>query len=73
MTFLGHVMGRNGIENLSLTGKTEGKRARGGQRMSYLNNIKEWTNTANGNEIIQTCQETEAWKYMIINALVHDT
>ena len=53
MTFLGHVMRRKGIENLSLTGKVEGKRARGRQRMTYLNNIKEWT----GNEIIQACQD----------------
>ena len=44
MTFLGHVMRRKGIENLSLTGKVEGKRARGRQRMTYLSNIKEWAN-----------------------------
>ena len=42
MTFLGHVMRRKGIENLSLTGKVEGKRARGRQRMTYLSIVKEW-------------------------------
>ena len=42
MTFWGHVMRRKGIENLSLTGKVEGKRARGRQRMTYLSTIKEW-------------------------------
>ena len=52
--------------------KIEGKRAKSRQRMTYLNN-KEWTNTANGNEIIQTCQKREAWKCMIVNASVHDT
>ena len=58
---------------LSLFGKIEGKRAKCRQRMMYLDNIKEWTNTANGNEVIQACQEIEAWKCMIVNALVHDT
>ena len=46
MTFLGHVMHRNGIQNLSLTRKIKGKRTKGRLRMTYLNNIKEWTNTA---------------------------
>ena len=40
MTFLGHVMRRKSIENLLLTGKVGGKRARGRQRMTYLSNIK---------------------------------
>ena len=57
-------MQRKGIENLSLTGKVEGKRARGRQRMTYLSNIKEWTNTANGDELIQACQDREIWKSM---------
>ena len=72
-TFLGHVIRRKGIENLSLTGKVEGKRARGRQRMTYLNNIKEWTNRTNGNELIQACQDREVWRCMIVNALAHDT
>ena len=41
-------MRRNGIENLSLTGKVEGKRARGRQGMMHLSNIKEWINTIGG-------------------------
>ena len=66
-------MRRKGIENLSLTEKVEGKRARGRQRMTYLSNIKEWTNRTNGNELIQACQEREVWRIMIVNALAHDT
>ena len=70
MTFLGHVMWRKGMENISLTGKVEDKRTRGRQRTTYLSNIKEWTN---GNELIQACQDREVWRSMIVNALVHDT
>ena len=73
MTFLGHVMRRKGIEKLSLTGKVEGKRARGTQRMTYLSNIKEWTNRTNGNELIQACQDRAVWRSMTVNALAHDT
>ena len=55
-------MKRNGIENLSLTGKLKGKRARDGQRLTDLNNVKEWTNTANRNDFIQACEERERWR-----------
>ena len=46
-------MRRNGKDNLSLNGKIEGKSSKGRQRMTYLNNIKEWTNMANGNELFK--------------------
>ena len=71
-TLLGHVTRKNGIENLSLTGKVEWKRARGRQRMTYLDNVK-WSNATNGSDLIQTCQDREVWKRMIVNALVHGT
>ena len=66
-------MRRSGIKNLTLSGKVEGKRARGRQRMTYLSNIKEWTGKINGNELIQAYQDREVWRSMIINALVHGT
>ena len=59
---MGHVLRRKGIENLSLTGKIGGRKARGRQRMTYLNNIKEWTRRKNGNELIQACQDREVWR-----------
>ena len=72
MTFLGHVMRRNSIENLSLTGKVEGKRARGRQRMAYLNNVKDWANITNGSDLTHACQDREVWKHTIADALGHD-
>ena len=66
-------MRREGIENLSLTGKVEGKRAISRQRMTYLSNIKEWINRTNGNELIQACKDREIWRSMIANALAHET
>ena len=42
---IGHVMRRNGVENLLLTGKIEGKRAKDRQRTAFL---KEINNEPNG-------------------------
>ena len=53
--FSGHVVRRSSIENLSLTGKVKGKRARGRQRMTYLSNGKDWANTRNGSALIHSC------------------
>ena len=36
MEFLGHVCRRRGLEFLSLTGKVEGKRHRGKQRITFF-------------------------------------
>ena len=46
MQFLGHIVRKGGIENLALTGKINGRRDRGRQRLTYLNSISEWTNTS---------------------------
>ena len=39
MEFLGHVCRRRGLEFLSLTGKVEGKRYRGKQRITFLDGL----------------------------------
>ena len=39
MEFLGHVIRREKIEHLSLTGMIEGRRARGHQRKKFLDSI----------------------------------
>jgi len=36
LNFLGHVMRRHGLENLAVTGKVDGRRGRGRQRLKYL-------------------------------------
>ena len=73
MKFLGHVMRRNGTENLAITGKIEGTRAKGCQRMTYISNIKDWTDTLNANDVLHATQDRERWKSMALNALAQDT
>ena len=39
MEFLGHVMRREALENLAITGRIEGKRSRGRQREKFIDGI----------------------------------
>ena len=47
MEFLGHVCRRRDLEFLSLTGKVEGKRDRGKQRIAFLDSL---CNSATGGQ-----------------------
>ena len=42
MRFLGHVIRKNGLENLALTGKIEGKRGRGRKRTLWMTSLNAW-------------------------------
>jgi len=55
--FLGHVLRKNELETIALTGKIEDKRARGRQRKMFM----DWVSFACGNrwtgvEILKLCQ-----------------
>merc|ERR1719244_2287 len=45
LRFLGHVIRKDGVEKLALTGKIEGKRDRGRQRLKYLDQFGVKSNT----------------------------
>ena len=56
--FVGHVMRKNQLEAVALTGMIEGKRAKGRQRKTFV----DWISTACGdqwniNEILKICQD----------------
>ena len=54
--FLGHVLRKGQLEHLVLTGKVEGRRARGRQRMTYLQWLSSVTNRSTL-DIIRKCIE----------------
>jgi len=59
--FLGHVMRKNGLEKLVVTGKIEGIRARGRQRMKYLDRLGTcWPNNITA---LEATEDTELWKH----------
>jgi ribosomal 50S subunit-associated protein YjgA (DUF615 family) len=43
LEFLGHVMRKEGLENLSVTGKICGKRSRGRQRLTFMASLSKWS------------------------------
>ena len=69
LEFLGHVMRKEGLENLSVTGKINGKRSRGRQRITYIASISRWMN-ATEQEVLNTTKDRKKWKSMIANVLV---
>ena len=71
MSFLGHVMRRGELENLSLTGKIEGKRARGRQRDTFMKSLARildgnWTTGS----LLQATTDRKRWQSMIANVRV---
>ena len=68
LQFLGHVLREEGLENLCLTGKIEGRRARGRQREKYMDGLRRVTGgDRTAVELIQMARRREDWKSMIAN------
>ena len=71
LSFLGHVMRKGELENLSLTGKIEGKRARGRQRDTFMKSLARildgnWTTGS----LLQATADRKRWQSMIANVRV---
>ena len=69
MEFLGHVCRRRGLEFLSLTGKVEGKRDRGKQRITFLDSL---CNSATGGQskglkFLKLSDDRDVWRDMAAN------
>ena len=67
--FLGHVCRRRGLEFLSLTGKVEGKRDRGKQRITFLDSL---CNSATGGQskglnFLKLSDDRDVWRGMVAN------
>ena len=68
LSFLGHVMRKEGLEELALTGMINGKRGRGRPRMMYLRSIAEWT-AKSEQDLLRTSKDRKRWKSMIADVL----
>ena len=62
LRFLGHVIRQDGVEKLALTGKIEGKRDRGRQRLKY---IDQFGVTISKGEFIHGALRKEDWRSMV--------
>ena len=66
MKFFRHVIKKDGIENLVVTGKIKGKRAQGRQRHKLSDNILRW-NISEINSIKHRTRNREDWRAMTVN------
>lgn len=74
LRFLGHVVRKEGLECVALQGKIEGKRARGRQRITYLDRVKKVTGIANTAEIFACARNRQRWRDMVAQAcIMHGT
>ena len=71
MRFLGHVMRRNGLENLCITGKLEGRKPRGRPHFKYLDQFT--SKEIKATHIIQSTNLRDKWQTMISNVQEKDT
>jgi len=67
MRFLGHIYRKRGLEHLSLTGKIDGKKSRGRQRMKYVENINNWATGKSVDNInfLRAADDRMRWRTMI--------
>ena len=69
MRFVGHVMRRGKIEDLSLTGRIPGSRARGRQREKYMDGIKRIIGGGiRTTDILQMTRNRELWQSRVAGA-----
>ncbi|GFR63281.1 endonuclease-reverse transcriptase [Elysia marginata] len=66
--FVGHIMRREGLENLITTGRMEGKKSRGRQREKMLDGMTSWMGTKRVTDALSEAWDRESWKDTIANA-----
>ena len=75
MRFLGHLMRKDGLENLVLTGKIEGRRSRGRQWPLWMANLNEWIRERGVKyqevALFEKARDRELWKSMISLDMAH--
>ena len=72
-TLVGHIVRKERIENLIITGKMEGKRSRGRQRKKMLDDVGNWLGMTKMTELLEFARRKEVWNDMIAHAARHGT
>ena len=70
MAFLGHVYRKDDVERQVLTGRIQGKRDHGKQRMTFLQSLRNWATmgTTSRTDFLRTAERREDWRRMTANA-----
>ena len=69
MEFLGHIRRTDGIEKLMLSGKIEGKKSRGRQRIKYLDSLKNYVaqDPMDNIELLRRTDNREEWQALVVD------
>ena len=71
MRFLGHVMRRNEMESVVLTGMVEGRRARGRQREKFMDGMMRVTGGhLRPSQLLQLTRDRDRWRSMVAQVQV---
>jgi len=75
LAFLGHDLRKHGLENLVMTGRIEGRRARGRQRLKCLDSLCEsWNDKVSPTQRITGASEDRVrWHCMVANVVNYGT
>ena len=71
LSFLGHIYRKGHLESIVLTGKIGGKRARGRQRKTFLESLRERSGRRydSNSTMLKASLDREEWKSMIAKSL----
>ena len=71
--FFGHIMRRDGLEQLVTTGKFNGKRARGKQRRKILDDVTKFVGKDKNTDTIRSTRDRVEWRVLVANAIKQGT
>ena len=70
LRYVGHVLRGDSMEKVCLMGMIEGNRARGRQRIKYLDGIKTLVGVRNVGEVVRLAEDREGWRSIVANVNV---
>ena len=70
MRYAGHILRHDSLQKSLLEGMIEGKRSRGRQRLTWMDNIKEWSRLSTYHQCIRAAEDRDGWRSIIADAHV---
>ena len=71
LKYFGHLIRHSKLHRMLLEGQANGRQAKGRPRMSYINNIKQWTGLSHI-EAIRSAQDRLLWRTIASNPCAED-
>lgn len=69
MEFLGHICRTDGVEKLMLSGKIEGQKSTGRQRIKYLDSVKNYVaqDPIDNIKLLRRTDNREEWQALVVD------